>query len=356
MSSLKPEEIAGILAVIGIAILGLIVKNQSKIDNISYFFHSLLPSSQNWKIYVIIALPLILFINYKINSWIKGRINKSEEERELVRYSSEDIKRLFEIDLEKMYSLSKVTDFINDLKGMLKYVRKYAMLKHYSSRLKEKIKESKIRLNKLVESEKEDMLRDRVHELEDEIRILDENKRRKEFEEGQADDKRLNALHVNDNPVFVKSNLSEKQIDLLLNNGYSYLNEFCVNHGKIIQVLVKPTLNHSKTHTFLVWSVKRYLNKLKEVSHVQDFDTVGADITFKSNGEKFAIEIETGSLLSKKFQLSQKVDSLNEKYKDGWMFIVSNKNLLPKYRKFGVVTSRSEFPKTLKKLLKTATQ
>ena len=212
------------------------------------------------------------------------------------------------------------------------------------------------RIKELEEEKEIESKRNELYDLRDEIRELEKEKSRKEFELEESNDKALRLMNTSNNPVFIKSNLSKKQIDLLLDHDYSYLNEYCVEHGRIIQTLVKPTSNHSKTHTFLVWSVKRYLNKLKEVSNVHDYDAVEADIVFKCRDQKFALEIETGTLLSKKFQLTQKVDYLNGKYKDRWMFIVSNKNLLSRYRKFGVVTSRSELPKRLKKLLKSDTQ
>lgn len=44
------------------------------------------------------------------------------------------------------------------------------------------------------------------------------------------------------------------------------------------------------------------------------------------------------------------------KYKDRWMFVVTNKNLLSKYKKHGFVTQRTNFEKDLKKMLKIATQ
>jgi hypothetical protein len=129
-----------------------------------------------------------------------------------------------------------------------------------------------------------------------------------------------------------------------------------VEKQKYLSVLIKPTMHHSKTHTFLVWSVKNLLRKTKGISNILDYDTREADINFRYNREVFALEIETGTLLSKKHQLRAKVDYLNERYSDRWMFVVSNKNLLSKYRKFGVVSSRSELPRKLKKLLKSATR
>lgn len=68
------------------------------------------------------------------------------------------------------------------------------------------------------------------------------------------------------------------------------------------------------------------------------------------------MEIETGNLLQKRKQCSDKVKALNKKYKDRWMFIVSNKNLVTKYKKLGLATHRKGVKKNLEKMLKINTQ
>ena len=80
--------------------------------------------------------------------------------------------------------------------------------------------------------------------------------------------------------------------------------------------------------------------------------TIDADITFKYNNKIFALEIETGTLLSKKKQTEEKVNYLNDKYPNKWMFIVSNKDLIWRYRKLGFSTQRNEVEKNLQILLR----
>lgn len=120
---------------------------------------------------------------------------------------------------------------------------------------------------------------------------------------------------------------------------------------KIITVLVNPPLNHSPTHTFLVWSAKKLLEKIKGVSSIIDHDTKYADVTFRFKNEYYALEIETGSLLFHKKRLIEKVEFLDSKFNGKWFFIVSNKTLVSKYRKFGPATRRSEVEKRLSKML-----
>jgi len=97
--------------------------------------------------------------------------------------------------------------------------------------------------------------------------------------------------------------------------------------------------------------VIKLLKKLgiKEIKEHKSFD---ADITFKHEGKWFALEIEIGSLLRKHKQLQEKLNYLNKKYPKRWLFIISNKKLLPKYRKYGLSTPRKEIQENLKKLMK----
>lgn len=162
----------------------------------------------------------------------------------------------------------------------------------------------------------------------------------------------LDDLEARSHHVFKKDELTDDQISALLEDGYQQNNEFCVYEKKTIAFLIKPKLNHSATHTFLVWSTKKFLETIKEIRYIDENLTKDADLVFKYDGKEFALEIETGSLLGKRAQTEEKIKLLNRKYGKRWMFIVSNKNLLPKYRKLGFSTQRSDVDKSLKKLLK----
>jgi len=61
-------------------------------------------------------------------------------------------------------------------------------------------------------------------------------------------------------------------------------------------------------------------------------------------------------LLKKKKQTKEKVNYLNKKYENRWLFGVANKNLLTEYKKLGFATQRTQVEKTLKKWLKIDTQ
>ena len=110
-------------------------------------------------------------------------------------------------------------------------------------------------------------------------------------------------------------------------------------------------MNHSTTHTFLVWEIKELLDILG-AEKITEHQTVDADITFKYRHRFYAVEIETGSLLKKKRQAIDKVEYLKKKYNNRLLFVVSNKNLLKDYKKLGFATQRSMVEKTLRKWLK----
>ena len=120
-------------------------------------------------------------------------------------------------------------------------------------------------------------------------------------------------------------------------------------------MLVKQILNHSSTHTFLVWSLVRMLGKVSGVYHIEESDTKEADIIFKYRRIEFALEVETGTLLGKSQQTQKKIEHLDERFGNRWMFVVSNEKLASKYRKLGFVTTRKRVLEDLQNMLKTRT-
>jgi uncharacterized protein YjiS (DUF1127 family) len=313
--------------------------------------HNLLPSYQNWEVYAFIVLPSVLLLGFGV-SIIINRIRYSLQVR---RNLGDSIGHLISSDEHPMNE-GELKDLIRNLKKVIPKAKRYRSTKSEVFALKRKLTKVKEQLADLYLSRRNEIVwRKELLAREEQNRLKAEQERQLRILKERKENK-LKYLNVDNTPVFIKSDLTKSERKLLLENGYSHCNEFCVEKQKYLSVLIKPTMHHSKTHTFLVWSVKNLLRKTKGVSNILDYDTREADINFRYNHLLFALEIETGTLLSKKHQLRAKVDYLNEKYSDRWMFVVSNKNLLPKYREFGVASSRSELPKKLKKLLKTATR
>jgi len=97
--------------------------------------------------------------------------------------------------------------------------------------------------------------------------------------------------------------------------------------------------------------VSKKVIRRPNITSIITHDTRDADITFKYDNKLYAIEIETGNLLKKQQRLEEKVAYLNRKYGRRWFFIVSNRNLQAKYKKYGLTTQRTRVYKILEKML-----
>lgn len=164
----------------------------------------------------------------------------------------------------------------------------------------------------------------------------------------------LQKLDTYNNRVFKKENLSKKEFQALIDDGYKQVNEFCVLEKKRIPVLIKPFGNHTISHEFLVWSTKRLLKNTEGIRKIQEHLTRDADLTFEFNKKEFAIEIEKGELLRKHKQLKEKIDYLNKNYSKRWMIVVSNRNFFTRYKKYGFTSTRNRLSENLSKLLRNA--
>jgi hypothetical protein len=74
---------------------------------------------------------------------------------------------------------------------------------------------------------------------------------------------------------------------------------------------------------------------------------------FEFDKKIYAIEIETGKVITNnKKQLIAKVFYLNKNYGKNWFFVLTDKNFVPKYSKFGQCFTKLNIAKNLKELLK----
>lgn len=130
---------------------------------------------------------------------------------------------------------------------------------------------------------------------------------------------------------FKKSKLSSDEVKYLLSKGYKIAKYKRLASNKKEEFLLKPRFNESLAHLFVVYDTADYLES-KGIK-VQKYVTKKPDIVFEIGGKKFAIEVETGSALSKIKNLKEKVKVLNKNY-DEWFFAVTDRNLISKYKKF----------------------
>lgn len=222
---------------------------------------------------------------------------------------------------------------------------------NYKQRLSENLEKARKHYELLKHQSEIDAYEYQKNNYKELLEILEKQRRR--YERDEATEKRqiLYKLRAEDTNVFYKEELKDEELAVLKEQGYKQVNEYDIFSNSVRTFFVKSPLNHSATHTFLVWSLKKLVDDIKGVEKIEEHITRDADITFRYKKKYYALEIETGNLLSKKDQLKAKVLMLNRKYGNRWLFLVSNKELLPQYRKWGPSTQRTEVEKVLQKWL-----
>ncbi|MEK6889500.1 MAG: hypothetical protein AABW80_05345 [Nanoarchaeota archaeon] len=144
---------------------------------------------------------------------------------------------------------------------------------------------------------------------------------------------------------FFKANeLNVHEKAYLLNKKYQIIYRTDLT-GKKNYFLVKPRGNESAEHFLLVKLIEEYL---KPHFKVWLYHSVKPDAEIKFKNRMIAMEIETGKLLrNNKKEFLEKVERLNDNYGKDWFFIVTNRNLLKKYRKYGKTYTRKSVLKRL---------
>jgi hypothetical protein len=296
-------------------------------------------------VFVVISLYYNVKYHQALFSTIKNRREKkamAEEEKKMINSFLED-KLNYATSEELKSVISNITN-----RYFLQKIRK-----QYNHQLEEKLAKAKKALEQLRYKENICDLQKEKYNMEEELKNLKELRRLQTRSEEEMLEQIKNDMNLDEQPVFSKEDLSEQQLDILNDEGYKQTNEYSILDKKNETVFVKPVMNHSTTHTFLVWEIKELLDIL-DMQDIKEHHTVDADITFKHKNKFYAIEVETGSLLKKRAQATDKVEYLKRKYADRWLFVVSNKNLLKEYKKLGFATQRSQVEKTIKKWLKIA--
>jgi hypothetical protein len=287
----------------------------------------------------------VLFIKHKINVYrrnMKLRIKQEGLERE-----ARQLRKWIEGDIKYLRS--------NELKLFIEKFDELYLSEETENKFDVEIKNKLILANNYLEkSLHEEELRKfnyQKENLESEISKL----RNKRFEEEEKSSNKQEIiserLNIEENLIYESENLSLQEIEVLEKEGFKEVCEYDPIHEENTKFLVKQILNHSPTHTFLVARIGELLNQYGDITKVYFHNTKDADITFEVNYKIYAFEIERGSLLTKKKNLRNKISLLNNKYGQNWYFIVTNRNLAKKYRKYGKVTSRMGVRKIIEKLI-----
>ncbi len=168
---------------------------------------------------------------------------------------------------------------------------------------------------KIVASEKE-------HELittnADEL-LKQENK-----EEVVKKKQNINVKVDADNGLFRKKELTNHDIDYLLEKDYKILSAIGLHGGRREDYLVMPRSNESPIHFFLCKTISDFVKQYTE--KVWLYQTKKPDIVFQADGKIFAIEIETGSRLTYHAEMfDKKVEQLKKEYGENWLIVVSDR-------------------------------
>jgi len=148
---------------------------------------------------------------------------------------------------------------------------------------------------------------------------------------------------------FHKKDLSMKEVKFLFDEGYQFKKYKSLLTDKMEEFLLQPRHNESITHLFMTHNISEFLNK--NGIETQLYTTKKPDIVFEISGKKYAIEIETGSMLTRRKALVERVKLLNKDY-DKWFFVVTDPNKLGKYKEYGESVNSRYTKGRLNKIIK----
>jgi len=358
---MEVEEIIILLviaAVIGNSFLHEIQPEMQKdIQGGKSLFISILNYHPTWHFYLVLSiifLPSLFYLNYRFNLSIAQKLREYKEAKARKKAEHNKIKQLIEKSIASI-SHEEIGSYLHGLREGIHKSETEREFTGYKESLLKKIKKAEHVAEELRHKEKIRELHGQQSELKQGIASLQEQYEAELRKQEREKETLLKDLNTPNHSVFKKSQISKEEIEVLKEDGYQQVNEYCPHEQKLLTVLVKQILNHSSTHTFLVWSLVRMLGKVSGVYHIEESDTKEADIIFKYRRIEFALEVETGTLLGKSQQTQKKIEHLDERFGNRWMFVVSNEKLAPKYRKLGFVTTRKRVLEDLQNMLKTRT-
>jgi hypothetical protein len=148
--------------------------------------------------------------------------------------------------------------------------------------------------------------------------------------------------------AYLKKELNKAELAFLVASGFKEAKERGISKKKEAYLVIDDK-NESPNHIICIKEITDYLKQFTQ--DIQTYRTVRPDIVFNANGEKYAIEVETGKMNNLK-RLKEKVKNLKKYYGDNWFFFVINMNILSYYLKFGKVLNKRTFKFKIDKLFR----
>jgi len=149
---------------------------------------------------------------------------------------------------------------------------------------------------------------------------------------------------------FHKKNISKDEVRYLLEHDYQIRKYKNLLTSRMENFLLSPRFNENFTHLYLVKHIAEYLEK--NGIETELYITKKPDIVFQIESKRYAIEVETGSIFSKISRMKEKLEVL-ENY-DKWFFVVTDRNKVKKYKKYGDAVDKRYVKSRLDKLIKLA--
>lgn len=135
------------------------------------------------------------------------------------------------------------------------------------------------------------------------------------------------------------------KMQYLLRRGYSLTKHYDLRMKEGVY-LTKNQKTETPQHAFLVWAILKYLKE--QNLPAGSYKTIKPDIIFEFQNRKIAIEVETGkNLRNNRRQFREKVQSLYENFGYNWFFVVTNRDLVKKYKKYGCTYTRKNVIKAI---------
>jgi hypothetical protein len=139
------------------------------------------------------------------------------------------------------------------------------------------------------------------------------------------------------------SKLDKHEKRFLKNYGYIQRKYTSID-GKNKDYFIKLRFNESAQHCALTYDLYYFIKNYTD--NIELFVTKKPDIVFKINDKNYAIEVETGKIKDWR-RLREKAETLNKKYKARWFFVLTNKNLKSRYKKYGPTYDKRNIKKHL---------
>jgi len=149
--------------------------------------------------------------------------------------------------------------------------------------------------------------------------------------------------------AYLEKELDEADLAFLNSEGFVSVREKSLDEKESYYLVFNDKFESPK-HIILVKEIMDYLRRFTK--DIETYRTTMPDIIFTCNEIRYAIEVETGSILKDKSKIKNKVELCNNRFGKKWFFFVTNRNLEKEYAKFGRVSTKRNIKLIIEKIFK----